>query len=333
MQSLEYPNLSRLLNNDELWESVKDFDQLSLKSKLSLPEKENNSESVEISGRLHQLAFEHFYLMLVFRFKSKEIGRGIFAASADNNYVVLFNLARAFMEHTASLAYQGEALNKAIKSISGMQIADQIRDSFSKSLSVTQQLYYGGEGSPTQIKRLHVHLLLKSLDKIYPNAKQKYDLLCEFVHPNYKSNTFVSSGKIASGEIGAGTDSLISEKKLVKEIIEKCAAKDSELIFRGTHDLVQIDSWIKIASSGKSKFSQIFSPRTGYTGDGKSQETAIYFAKGRTYFEQMGAFHKYLENEGLKMLTRQMATLDNGFLIDRVEKNRGTLWVKFNMSN
>ena len=332
MEKADYPHLSRLVDTNELWEHVRDFDHLLSQSKKDLPDAIKKGDAAEIAQQLHQLAFEHFYLTLVFRFKAKEIARGVFAAVTDENYVVLFNLARAFMEHTASLAYQGEALQKAINDISTKQNTDQIQGSISAHRKVTQRLYYGGEGSPSHVRHVHVNDLLKSLDRIYENALQRYASLCEFVHPNYGSNTLVSSGKLASGEIGTRPDSLLSESQLAQEVIERCAEIDSQLMLTSTRSLVKLGNWIANAGRSDAKLSQLFSLRTGYIGDGKAKETAICFEKARTHYEAKEAFSIYLQREGLEMRASQIASVEDGFLFEIVATNHGSLWVKYKMT-
>ena len=132
MTKAEYPNLLRLVENDELWQHVKDFDRLLLSSRSRLPDQEGGSEAVKIAHRLHDLAHAHFFSTLVFRFKTREIARGIFVAEENVNLVVLFNLARAFMEHTASLAFQSQALEKALSDIEKKQTFEQIDRSIRK---------------------------------------------------------------------------------------------------------------------------------------------------------------------------------------------------------
>lgn len=191
MDRAECPHLSRIVSNDELWEAVHDFDRILAESLGRLPETDNGHPTITIGRELHGLAFDHFHLTLVFRYKSKEIARGIFSSFEMENPVVLFNLARAFVEHTSSIAYQENALKKAVSDISGKQIEDQIHKSIEFHRDVARRLYYGGEGSPVAMKRIHVNDLLKSLGIIYQSVLEDYERLCEFVHPNYGSNTLV----------------------------------------------------------------------------------------------------------------------------------------------
>jgi hypothetical protein len=331
MDRSDYPHLSKLVDNEELWMAVHDFDRILSNSRQRIPDIQIESAILGIAHELHELAFEHFHLILVFRFKTRELARGIFDAILASNYVVLFNMARAFLEHTASFAYQDQALQRAVVEISSRQSADQIWETIANHRNTTRRLYYGGEGSPIQVNRIHVNDLLKALEKMSENAISHYDSLCEFVHPNYGSNTLVSSGDLASGKIGIHSDLLLAEARLAREIIERYAEIDSQLVLSGTGSLITISSWVTIASRGGAKISQIFSLRTAHTGDGETKETAIFFNKARTHEEAIKAFYKYIEDKGLTINARQMAGIENGFLFDIVNTSNGLLWVRYRM--
>lgn len=326
-----YPNLRRLVENDELWHHVKDFGRLLVSSRARLPEEEGGSESVRIAHRLHDLAHGHFFSTLVFRFKTREIARGIFDAEENLNLVVLFNLARALIEHTASLAFQDQSLERALSDIERKQSFEQIDRSIRKHRKIIDQLYYGGDVSPKGVKRLHVNDLLKALTAVDKRAQADYENLCEFVHPNFGSNLLVSSGELLTGSIGIPAESMSEELSLARSVIERYAALDWDLVISGTRNLSRIDNWISIASTEGAKLSQLFSVRVAHSGDGKSKETAIHFKKARTHNEAIQAFYKYLEQHGITLHERRLAGVQRGFLFDIALTDQGPLWVKYQM--
>lgn len=329
MKSENYPKLSRLTENEELWQHVKDFDGLLVRSKSQLPVDDGENQTVKIAYLLHELAFAHFFSKLVFRFKTSEIARGIFDAEKQGNLVVLFNLARAFMEHTASLAFQNQALEKAVSDIESKQLFDQIDRAIRKHRKIVDRMYYGGEGGPQNSRRLHTNDLLKALAKVDKRAASDYATLCEFVHPNYGSNLLVSSGELASGSIGIPSEALNKELSLARGAIERCAALDWDLVISGTRHLSKIENWITIASVKGAKLTQLFSVRVAHSGDGKSKDTAIFFKKARTHNEAIQAFYKYLEQQGIKFHERRIAGIEDGYIFDIVLTDRGPLWVKY----
>jgi len=332
MTTDEYRNLQRLLENVELWQHVQDFDRLLLSSRDRLPDKEGEGDTVKIAHSLHDLAQAHFFSTLVFRFKTREIARGILEADQNANLVVLFNLARAFMEHTASLAFQNQALEKALADIEKKQTFEQIDRAIRKHRKIVDQLYYGGVGSPKEIKRIHVNDLLKALTVIDRRAEDDYATLCEFVHPNFGSNLLVSSGELSTGSIGIPSSLMSEELSLARSAIERCAALDWELVISGTRSLSTIENWIAIASAQNTKLTQLFSVRIAHSGDGKTKDTAIFFSKARTHVEAVQAFDKYLERQGITLHARCLACIEDGYLFDIAQTNKGSLWVKYQMT-
>jgi hypothetical protein len=332
MKSERYPNLSRLTESDELWQHVKDFDGLLDRSKSRLPVDDGDSEIAKVAHLLNEFATAHFFSTLVFRFKTREIARGILDAESQENLVVLFNLARAFMEHTASLAFQNQALEKAVAEIETKQTFEQFDRTIRKHRKVVDRVYYGGEGSPRDAKRLHTNDLLEALAKVDQRASKDYATLCEFVHPNYGSNLLVSSGELSAGSIGLPSEAMKNELYLARNVIERCAALDWELVISGTRHLSKIENWIDTASAEGTKLSQLFSVRVGHSGDGKTKETAIFFKKARTHNEAIQAFYLYLERQGISLHQRRLAAVEGGFLFDIVLTDKGPLWIKYHIS-
>lgn len=332
MKPAEYPKLSRLMENEELWEHVKDFDALRGNFDSRLPSEEDSSETAQITVGLINLAYEHFYSTLVFRFRTRELARGIFEAEKKRNLMVLFNLARAFMEHTASLAFQNQALEKAVADIERKQDFAQIQQSICKHRGIIARLYYGGNGSPTDAKRFHVNDFLNALAAIDERAPEHYEALCEFVHPNYKSNLLVSDGVLSAGSIGIPSETMTKELSLVRNVIESCAALDWDMVISGTRHLSMIENWATLINVKGAKLSQVFSVRAAHTGDGKSKDTAIFFKRARTPVEAIQAFHKYLEQEKITSHGRRIEDVDSGYLFEIVSTDKGPLWVKYRMT-
>lgn len=333
MKSDEYPNLSRLAKNEELWQHVKDFDGILDRSKSRLPTDKDGSEAAKVAYRLHDLAFGHLFSTLVFRFKTREIARGIFDAEAQRNLVVLFNLARAFMEHTASLAFQNQAMEKAVADIeSSTPDFDHVDRSIREHRKIVDRLYYGGDRSSKDAKRLHVNDLLKALAKVDERAFDDYATLCEFVHPNYGSNLLVSSGELSTGSIGIPSEAMIKDLSLARKTVERCAVLDWEMVKSGARHLLKLDNWITIASTKGARLSQLFSVRVAHAGDGISKDTALFFKRARTHQEAIEAFYKYLEQQSIVFRERRLAGVEHGYLFDIVLTDKGQLWVKYRMT-
>lgn len=323
----DLPSLSRLVNREEMWSTLKDFDGLMKEADTRVRSANASVEAVKVAKLLHDLARSHFHLLLVGQYKIKEIGRGALAAFSAHNETVLFNLARALIEHTAAFAYQVAALGTAVSEISRGSEVTTIKSALLRHRQTVHKLYYNERA------RVHVNDMIEALTTHCELAKHDYHDLCEFVHPNYGSNKLVSSGELGAGQIRSHAAELAPELDRVVETIERCALlADRDLNLMATRLLVKVGSWIEIACQDDIRLSQIFSVRGATSGDGKTKETAIFFKKARTHHEAIEAFYKYLEYKNIEMFDRRTVAVEDGFLFEVVSTNKGTLWVKYRMS-
>jgi hypothetical protein len=258
--------------------------------------------SVQVAQVLHHFARDHYHLLLVGLYKIKEVGRGVIAAQDTKNETVLFNLARALLEHTA-LAYQVALIEKAVLDIPKRPDLKNLKATISRHHEMAKELYYNEKAI------IRVNDMIKALSKHYDSAKRDYDDLCEFVHPNYGSNKLVSGGKLGTGQIRSHGVEFEPELGKAREIVEHCAQlADDDLNKTVSYFLMRLASWTDIACQPGAKLAQVFSVRSATSGDGKTKETAIYFKNARTHQEALDAFYKYLEAFCLQYRSTDPAT-------------------------
>ena len=321
-----HPNLTRIINRGEAWAVLGDFDALMKTTDQRLQAMTDSAETTEIAKLLHHFSKDHFYLFLVGQYKIKEIARGIFITLKDLNDTVLFNLTRTLVEHTAALAYQAAALEKAVIEIPKKPDFESVRTTVSRHHKIARRLYYNENAE------VHVHDMIKALTGHFESARLEYDELCGYVHPNYGSNRLVSSGHLGAGQIRSYAEELSPELSKAHWLIERCALLvDDDFNKQISHHLSKINLWIDISCQSKSNVSQIFSIRASTFGDGKSKQTAIYFRKARTHQEQLEAFYHFLKTEKIEMVSRRTAAIEGGFLFELVATDRGLLWIKYRM--
>ncbi len=324
MKSPHYPSLSRLLDRDEAWVVLGDFDVLMNAADQKIQAFGNPTDAVEAAKLMHVFARDHFHLFLVGQYKIKEIARGISAALESQNETVLFNLARSLVEHTAALAYQLRTLEKAVNEFAKKTEIKSLRATIGQHHKAARLLYYNEKAA------VHVHDMIKALATRLEGARSQYDALCEFVHPNYGSNKLVSSGRLGSGQIRSHAEELGPDLSKTHWLIERCAMLvDDDFNKETTFYLTRIGSWIEIACQDSAKLSQVFSVRSAISGDGRTKETAILFKNARTHHEALEAFSEFLKAEKLVMLSRRMVAVEDGFLFDEVATDKGPLWVKY----
>ncbi|MBV9975884.1 MAG: hypothetical protein JO105_10870 [Hyphomicrobiales bacterium] len=320
-----HPHLSNIVDRDEAWVALGDFDLLMKGSDQKVQSLTSATDTSEAGRLMHGFARDHFHLLLVGRYKIREIARGICAALVSKNETVLFNLARSLVEHTAALAYQTNALKKAVNELPKKADIKNLRETIERHRKVAKQLYYNEKGA------VHVHDMIKSLAQHINSARRDYEALCEFVHPNYGSNRLVSSGQLGIGQMRSHVEELGPDLGRTHWMIERCAMlADDELNKEASGYLIKIASWVEIACQEGAKLSVIFSVRGAISGDGRTKQTAVTFERARTHHEALEAFYNFLAAQKLTMLSRR-AAIEGEFLYDKVATDKGPLWVKYRM--
>jgi hypothetical protein len=234
-------------------------------------------------------------------------------------------LARAFIEHTAALAYQLSVLDKAVGDFPKKTDLKTLQETLARHHKAVKKLYYNERAE------IHVHDMIKILTRHYDTARAEYDALCEFVHPNYGSNKIVSSGRLGAGQIRSHAEEIARDLAMAHQLIERCAMLvEHDFSRTAANHLSKLNSWVEIACQDGAKLSQIFSLRTAISGDGKTKGTAFFFWKARTHREAVEAFYDFLRTEKLTVENRRQAGFEQDFLYEVVRTNSGHLWVKYN---
>ncbi len=167
------------------------------------------------------------------------------------------------------------------------------------------------------------------LEKDYPDQNVVYATLCDYVHPNYGSNSLVSSGKLGEGVLSQPPSAFQVQIELANACAIKCLTLANGYELEGSRQLIKLDNFVEIASRDGERPSTVFSKKgLSHLGDGKSQVTAIQFSKARTHGEAVEMIYRYLEQEKLHLIGRQTIAVAAGFLFEVCQTNEGPLWFK-----
>lgn len=324
MKIQDFPNLVRILEAGERLPEIYDFEKLMKPLDHQTNALSGTSDSTITAKLIYQFARNSYHLYLVSGYKIAEIARGMNGALESKNSIVFFNLCRALVENSAAVAYHLNKLSQAFDDFSKSSDVHAFKAILEKHDATTKNIYYNEKAT------VHVNDMIKSLSKYIVDAAAEYAVLCEYVHPNYGSNKLVSSGTLGKGQIRSHALEMNPTFDKTKNLIEHCAQLVVENFPRElTLILSRMDSWIKIASKSGTKFSQIFSVRDAFSGDGKAKSTALDFHKARTKVEAMESFYGYIEKNRLVILKKELGALEGGYLYDRFMTKNGELWVRF----
>lgn len=130
----------------------------------------------------------------------------------QDNHLVFALCSRSLLEHAGTIAYIYKKTENTINKLKNQSDYQKIQDILNIQKNNQKKVFYGTRFFKDDYlkKAIHTEELIKDyLEKKFPNAGQIYGFLCDFVHPNYGSNLFVSSGDLGNGMI----DPPIEEKK------------------------------------------------------------------------------------------------------------------------
>jgi hypothetical protein len=325
-------NLVRLIDQQAFLSAFNDFDVHMQESRKRLPSRNAGTQSGDIAWLLFDFARDHFFMLRVIGLKLSGIGKAFQSAREQENPIAHLTLARAFVEHTASLSFQVDALGRAYDDLMAQGDPAKIREIIAKHREIINRLYYGGSPKGDGVKGFHVNDMIDVLSKDYEKVEYIYNELCEFVHPNHGSNALVSSGKLGEGMLSLPMNFYDSEITFACIAVEECADLYFHYQISASKHLISLDSRIQIASQPNAKASQIFSEKSSHDGDGKTKDTAIFFKKARTHFEAMESVYSYLAKNGISVRMRQIVGIEDGYMFETYETTQDRLWFKFRVT-
>lgn len=314
---------------------LNNFDEALRGRKQRLPNRELETPTTQLAWRLYDLYRCHFFMLRVNSLKLAEIARGIMWAYQAGNPTVQISLVRALLEHLSALSFQTDELSKISKNLSGQGDIGKILGLILSHQKKLERMYYGRSttGGADHPKRFHVDDFRPILQREYPEQDAVYSTLCEYVHPNYGSNSLVSSGTLGEGTLSQPLSAFEAQISLASACAIKCLALATGYELEGSGYLIKLDNYIEIASLDREKPTTVFVKKGLSTlGDGSSQDTAIQFINARTHNEAIEMVHRYLEREKLRNNGRQIAGIADGFLFEVIQTNKGPVWFKFKMS-
>jgi hypothetical protein len=334
MTAIGRQSLISIIEQKEFFAQLSDFDKHMEFTRNRLPARSDTlNESQRIALLLFDFMRDHFFMMRVIGLKLAEIGLGYNQAKKVENASVQITLSRAFLEHAASLAYQAAKLEAKVADFPKQPDISSIELKIKSALTELSTLYYASSRSKDNRDYVNVNSMIKYLAKKVKDIQQRYDELCDFVHPNYKSNLLVSEGKLGAGKLGLPYAQLEKELLFADDTVDTCSNAVLEIQKEMSRNLALVDSYIKISMLPDTKPSQIFSTKAAYSGDGKSPETAICFEKARTLMENHAALAEYFKKNKITPMMRQPGWVESGCVLEAYQTNKGFIWFKFRITD
>jgi len=252
------------------------------------------------------------------------------------NPIALAQGVRALVEHACILCMVAYEIEKLKVGINGQNEIEKIRTVLRRSEIFLHRCYFGKSGKVVNEKvkqALHINDGLDALKTKLPSVIDDYDYLCEFVHPNYGSNLLVSVSEVEKyiTSLDANFDRLeINRMISIGEKVLSEIESDEQFIYSICGILSLVAN--RFTANG-AKLTNVFSVRKPVIkGNGKSKETCLYVTNGRDSGEEIEFVYGYLEKNSFKVYGRATVGIDDGFIYDLYETNKGKVWVKISLA-
>ncbi|MEZ5326650.1 MAG: hypothetical protein R3F19_16505 [Verrucomicrobiales bacterium] len=290
-----------------------------------------------IAQKIFDICDQTHFFFHVLHWKIDYLAEGLEHALKVENPMSLANNARSLVEHIATFSTVGQRIAKLESDLEGQQSENKIVEALNGAQAYLRRAYYGRSPklcSDGDDAAIHVNDSLRDLKKDIPNIDEIYDFLCEFVHPNYGSNQLISSGDLASGQ-------LKPSEEFNREILDKLrgACSLSFIYLRENirnHLLApaRLQGTLDLCFVRGAKLNNVFGKKSPKpVGDGKSKETAYFFPKARTAMEAIKLTYEFFASEGFERTgMKRIGSVEESFIYDVHETNKGDIWVKIPMS-
>jgi hypothetical protein len=297
---------------------------------------EKRSKIVEplntIATRLFSIVDRSFFLLHVCQWKMDFVAEALIHSIEARNPVAMANDTRALVEHFAALTAILLELERLEEHLRGQSREPLIRQALERTEIFVHRAYYGKSPKLAKSKTEqahHVNDLLEALRTEWGDVENCYDFLCEYVHPNYGSNTLVSTGEIAGGRLNPPEDFHEQVIAHLYYFVGRCMIQVRSLGLRYGGVLVRLQNLVDLCFVPRARISNVFSLRASSPhGDGKSLETAYSFPKARTPLEAMELCYTFLQREGYIVQGRQQGGSIGGSVYDVYATDRGPVWFR-----
>ena len=285
-----------------------------------------------IANHLFEVSDQAHFVFQVLNWKIYYLAKGLGHAIETENPMTLAINARSLLEHIATCSSVGRRIQKLESDLDGQQSEKKILASLESMQSYLKRAYYGSSSgeSDREVTVIHINDALRDLEKEISNARELYDSLSEFVHPNYGSNRLVSSGELASGHLKLSEELNRELLDRLRRICSYCFIYLKNNITGHFAGPLRLQAILELCFVRGVKLSTVFAKKQPKpTGDGKSKETAYFFPKARTAPEAMKLQNEFLKSEGLEVTgLKQSGGFKEDFIYDVYPTTIGNIWFK-----
>jgi hypothetical protein len=317
---------------------VSDIKNFSLMTDLNTVDTEDLSSSDnpkirKISSLLIENKNKLLFIIRVLQTKMLYLALALIENLNNRNYLVFALCTRALFEQAGFVNQIYIKTTPQIRSLINLDNHEKVYSLLKKNIEILDSYFYCSKYfnnvKQNRQKSINVMELIDNLTIINSKAKNIYDFLSEFVHPNYGSNLFVYEGTFGEGIIDPPIQQNI---ELIEEIIESCIeiiAIINNRFYDVMRHVIIFNDYIDKSLRSHSKISYIFrKQKYKFNGSG-SRKDPIHFINTRTHYEHVEMHLSFLRDKNYEIIDfKTLDGLENGFIYYLYETKEEDIWFR-----
>lgn len=280
-------------------------------------------ESIRMLTAAENIVFLH-------RRKVTELGLSFLNLTVEGKLLTGSLVCRAFHELTAFMCYISENVEKKIATIERQIEEKKILKEMVNVSNFLERVYFGSSFSKTGHEMIHINEARKEYQKLCNVEEINYKKLCDYVHPNYGSNSLFGGGSLT--ELSYSDSKNMRDHHLVYLInIFSINMKNFNnyfqkvnghfLLFSNVLDRLQVPNFKIQNLFKKSKYSF----QAGQ--DGRSIQTAFDVTAAKTKIDEMNLIYQILEGLGANLTSQSLLKHDESWY-DKFQTSDGEYFFK-----
>jgi len=312
------------------------FDQFSnfFKSRFKYLQAEDKTGKT-LLVRIERVVEKFFFISLVVKRKIDALLAMLVISVSHKNLITISQLARALLEHAATLAHLSDQLEKLHNQLQNQSDLKTVEAATRRAEQFVARAYHGKSPKLEPNKEnqaIHINDAIKSLQLWLEDAGGYYDFLTEYVHPNSGSNSLISISGAEDILLSIIGDIQRPDAKQIAKIIQELLKSLSAIELRIYANTASIGLTINRAVEHKLKTENMFVTRQlDVIGDGLSKERPLQVPKARDAHESMQTIMKYFQKRGYDIYSQMIGEIkgspDHVEVIDIYETSKGRRWV------
>jgi len=157
---------------------------------------EEFSKRHSLAEEVNKLLVASNHVHLLQYLKLIELSENFLTLLVKKQFLTSTLVIRALHELTSMVCFLEEEMDKRISRIERQLELPKIQHEVALTVSFLERFYYGSSTKNSDIRNFDIGIGRKHLRKHLKHEREIYNLLCDYVHPNFRSNDIFGEGTL-----------------------------------------------------------------------------------------------------------------------------------------